>query len=76
MQTVIKGRPCVQFVPDFEKDTGKKLQTFQLKIGCGKANYTKFDSQTCKDALRHIPKYRQVSKKLGQCKQYNKTCDE
>ena len=65
------GPPCVQFVP-YLKYPSAKRQTFQMKVGGGKANYTKFDGSTCEDALRHILKYCQLLKKLCHRKTFEK----
>ena len=68
--------PCVCFVPDLEKASGKKPQTFQLKVGGGKAKYSKFSAGTCKDALLHILQYCQLVKKLSHHQDYKKACGD
>ena len=66
------GLPCIRFVPDLEKDAVKKPQTFQLRIGGGKANYTKFAGGTCEDAVLHILRFRQITSKLNRHKDLKK----
>ena len=70
------GPPCIRFVPDLEKDAAKKPQTFQLRIGGGKADYTKFAGGTAKDAVLHLLRFRQITAKLKHREDFEKHCKE
>ena len=52
------GPPPVRFVPELEKRSATRTATFQLKLGTGKSEHSKFESGMCKDALLHIIKFR------------------
>ena len=65
------GPPPVRFVPELEKRDAKRGVVFQLKLGSGKSEHSKFESGMCEDALLHILKFRQVSNKLAHCQDYN-----
>ena len=59
------GPPPVRFVPELEKRSATRTATFQLKLGTGKSEHSKFESGMCEDALLHIIKFKQLSKKLA-----------
>ena len=64
------GPPPVRFVPELEKRDAKRGATFQLKLGGGKSEHSKFESGTCEDALLHILKFKQLSNKLSHSAKY------
>ena len=57
--------PTMRFVPKLAACDAKRATTYQVKHGAGQAEYSKFEGGICKDALLHILKIRQVSKKLS-----------
>ena len=64
------GPPPVRFVPELEKRDAKRGATFQLKLGGGKSEHSKFESGMCEDALLHILKFKQLSNKLSHSAKY------